>query len=69
MKLSIVSGSCTAKNVELKFKSKFYRMMISLIIFYKSDYWSIKNVHAQKTEGTKWEYINQCLNILGKIES
>ena len=43
-----VSGVLYDKNVPLKLKGKFYRVVVHLAMLYGSEYWPVKNSHIQR---------------------
>ncbi|XP_070042497.1 uncharacterized protein [Nicotiana tomentosiformis] len=48
MKWRLASGVLCDRNVPLRLKGKFYRVMVRPAMLYGAEYWPVKNSHAQK---------------------
>lgn len=48
MKWRLASGVLCDKNVPLKLKSKFYKVVIRPTLLYEMECWPVKNSHVQK---------------------
>nr|XP_016448327.1 PREDICTED: uncharacterized protein LOC107773418 [Nicotiana tabacum] len=53
MKWRLASGVLCDKNVPLRLKGKFYKIVVRPTMLYEAEYWPVKNSHVQQMKVTE----------------
>lgn len=64
MKRKLASRVLCDKKVTPKLKSKFYIVVVRLIVLYEAECWIVKNSHVQKMQVAEIRMSDRCMSIL-----